>query len=314
MIVDTRTGRPERLAVIGAPSSAGAYAPGQERAPRALRDAGLLDLLARSLPLRDYGDAPTWRWRIDAANRRAMNAAAVAATARATATRVHQALLDDAGPVLVLGGDCTVEIGTVAGFLQHTDSIGLIYIDLDTDLNTPESTTDGALDWMGVAHMLALEGTVPEVCAVGSRVPLLRPDQVLYFAIGNVEPFEERTIAALGIEQLRLGEVQVAPARAAERAIDGWARKFERLLIHLDVDVLDFARMPLAENVRRNVGLEFDQLMQALAALVSAPAFSALSVCELNPDHGDEDGSTLREFSAALAGTLARAPRWHRPS
>jgi arginase len=64
---------------------------------------------------------------------------------------------------LVLGGDCTVELGTVAGAFGHGPSIGLVYIDLDTDLNTPESTADGALDWMGVAHLLGIEGSATEL-------------------------------------------------------------------------------------------------------------------------------------------------------
>ena len=70
--------------------------------------------------------------------------------------------------VLVLGGDCTVELGTVAGALSQEENIGLVYIDLDTDLNTPESTEDGALDWMGVAHMLGVQGSIPELVSVGS--------------------------------------------------------------------------------------------------------------------------------------------------
>lgn len=40
----------------------------------------------------------------------------------------------------MIGGDCTVELGTVAGALRDTTSVGVVYIDLDTDLNTPEST------------------------------------------------------------------------------------------------------------------------------------------------------------------------------
>ena len=71
-----------RLDVIGAPSSAGAYAPGQERAPRALRAAGLLASLDESqIAVRDRGDVPGFRWRVDRANPRAMNADAVASVA-----------------------------------------------------------------------------------------------------------------------------------------------------------------------------------------------------------------------------------------
>jgi arginase len=240
-----------------------------------------------------------------------MNASVVSRVARATGERVASALAADAA-VLVLGGDCTVELGTVIGALKGTQNVGVVYIDLDTDLNTPESTQDGALDWMGVAHMLGVEGAVPELVALGPRVPMLRPEQVLFFATDNIAPFERQLIDKLGIAEVRMAEVAAAPSSAAAAVVTGWARQFERLLVHLDLDVLDFVDMPLAENNRRNVGLRFDQLMAALRPLVSAPNWSALTVCELNPDHGAGDGSTLRTFARALADTLAASPRWRR--
>lgn len=212
--------------------------------------------------------------------------------------------------VLVLGGDCTVELDTVAGALLGTQSVGVVYIDLDTDLNTPESTKDGALDWMGVAHMLGVKGTVPELAALGPRVPMLRPEQVLFFANDNVEPFEQQLIEELGIAEVRLPDVVADPSSAAQAVVAGWARQFERLLVHLDVDVLDYVDMPLAENNRRNVGLRFDQLMASLRPLLRAPNWAALTICELNPDHGESDGSTLRTFAKALADALAASPRW----
>ena len=299
-----------RLALIGVPSSAGAYAPGQEKAPAALRAVGLLELLsANGITVEDRGDVSGFRWRVDKANPRAMNASIVQTVAKASADRVASALATGS-PVLVLGGDCTVELGTVAGALRGTQSVGVVYIDLDTDLNTPESTRDGALDWMGVAHMLGVKGTVPALAALGPRVPMLRAEQVLFFANDNVEPFERKIIEDLGIAEVRLAEVAADPSSAAEAVVSGWAQQFERLLIHVDVDVLDYVDMPLAENNRRNIGLRFDQLMVSLRPMLRAPNWTALTVCELNPDHGESDGSTLRTFAEALADALALSPRW----
>jgi len=296
------------LTVIGAPSSAGAYAPGQEKAPEGLRAAGLLEYLyARGITVDDRGDVPGFRWRVDRVNPRAMNADMVAAVATATADRVAAALAEGAA-VLVLGGDCTVELGTVAGTLAGTESIALVYIDLDTDLNTPESTEDGALDWMGVAHMLGIAGSVPELARLGPRVPMLHPEQVLFFANDNSTPFELQIIKDLGIAEVRLEEVIADPAGVAHSVVDSWAQGFERLLVHLDVDVLDYLDMPLAENTRRNVGLRFDQLMAALRPLLHAPNWVALTVAELNPDHGESDGSTLSTFAKALADALSASP------
>src|SRR4051812_49181955 len=100
----------EAVTVIGAPSSAGAYCAGQERAPAALRAAGLLDEIgSRGLRVRDAGDVEGFRWRPDPARPRAANAAVVARVAGAVAERVAEA--EDFA--LVLGGDCTVGVGTV---------------------------------------------------------------------------------------------------------------------------------------------------------------------------------------------------------
>lgn len=297
-----------RLDIIGAPSSAGAYAPGQERAPEAIRAAGLLASLGeRGIPVLDRGDVPGFRWRVDRANPRAMNVEAAAGVARAVADRVAASLSEGAA-VLVLGGDCTVELGTVAGASLDTQDLGLIYIDLDTDLNTPDSVEDGALDWMGVAHLLGLEGTVPMLAEVGVRTPTLRPDQVLLFANDSMTPFERRVIDDRRIEEVRLAQVVADPAGAAREVVDRWAKRFGRLLVHVDVDVLDYLDLPLAEETtRRNTGLRFTQLVAVLRELVAAPNWVALTVCEVNPDHGELDGSTLRTLNEALADILSGA-------
>jgi arginase len=299
-----------RLDVIGAPSSAGAYAPGQERAPEALRAAGLLASLdERGIAVVDRGDVPGFRWRVDRANPRAMNVEVVAGVARDVADQVAEGL-EEGAAILVLGGDCTVELGTVAGAsrdARDADNIGLIYVDLDTDLNTPASVDDGALDWMGLAHLLGLAGTAPILAGVGPRVPLLRPDQVLLFADNYSTAFERGIIEEQGIAEVRLAQVAADPSGAAREAVNGWARRFGRLLVHVDVDVLDYLDMPIAEEMRRNQGLQFAQLVAALKVLVAAPNWAALTICEVNPDHGELNGSTLRTFNEALADVLSGA-------
>ena len=212
---------PRRLDIVGAPSSAGAYAPGQERAPQALRAAGLLALLEeRGIAVNDRGDVPGFRWRIDRENPRAMNADAAADIARAVADQVAESLAEGSA-ILVLGGDCTVELGTVAGATRETPDAGLVYIDYDTDMNTPLSVEDGALDWMGVAHLLGVPDTVPILAGLGPRTPMLRPDQVLLFANGSSTEFERRTIDELGIEEVPLAQVTGGSDRCRARGRQG---------------------------------------------------------------------------------------------
>jgi arginase len=294
------------LNVIGAPSSAGAYAPGQEKAPAVFRRHGLISALAQpGRQVRDLGDVAAFRWRQDPARPKAMNLDAVQKTAAAVADKVAEAL-SGGGSALVLGGDCTVELGTVAGALREESSVGLVYIDLDVDLNPPDAS-DGALDWTGVAHLLDIPGTAPELSGLGSRRPLLGPADILFFASNNITPGEAQTIDRLGIEQISLAQVKADPASAAAQAVR-WSARYRRLLIHLDVDVLAFTDFPIAENVRRCPGLSIEELSTALAILGAAPNWRALTVTEVNPDHAPDEAEIFRGLISVLSGALSAAP------
>ena len=55
--------------------------------------------------------------------------------------------------MLVLGGDCTTGLGSIAGLSAIDEDAGLVYLDLHADMNVPSSVADGALDWMGSATL-----------------------------------------------------------------------------------------------------------------------------------------------------------------
>jgi arginase len=302
---------PSRVALLGVPTSAGAFAPGQELAPRELRRAGLVERLRDSgVEVNDLGDSEVWRWRPDPASPRAQNLSAVCDVVRDTARRVEHTLADGVGPLLVLGGDCTIELGTVAGHQARDESVGLVYFDLHPDLNTPDSVRPGALDWMGVAHMLDEPGVAPELSGVGPRRPLLRDDEVLFFAYGpeQATEFERGALDRRGLERVPVDEVAGDPEGTAARVLSGFGSRFDKLLVHFDVDVIDFTDAPLSENTGRNEGLALDIAMRALAVLVASERLSALTVTELNPLHGDEDGRTLGRFVDSVVGCLRAVP------
>jgi arginase len=298
------------LAVVGVPTSAGAFAPGQEQAPAALREAGLLERL-RSLgvDVRDHGDRELWRWRPDREHRRAQNLGRVVEIVRDTAVRVGEALRESE-TTLVLGGDCTVGIGTVAGHVGAGNRVGLVYFDTHADLNVPASVREGALDWMGLAHMLGEEGAVPELVAAGPRVPLLASDQVLLFGWGpdQATGFEREVIERRGISVVPVDQVSADPEGAAAQALELAEGRCDRLLVHFDVDVIDFTDTPLSENWGRNEGLAHDQALRALSVLLASPKVAGLTITELNPDHTEEGADSIKRFATAVAEGLAGSP------
>jgi arginase len=80
-----------------------------------------------------------------------------------------------------------------------------------------------------------------------------------------------------------------------------WGSRFDRLLIHLDLDVLSYIDFPIAENVRRCPGLKLVELEHILNGLVSADNWSALTISEANPDHAPDEESAFRRLNAIIA-------------
>jgi arginase len=298
---------PRRIAVIGAPSGAGACGVGQEQTPAAIRAAGLIEHLGRvGFQVSDLGNSPVVPWRPDRANPQAQNLDAVLDVVRTTMNRVADALVEHDRIALVLGGDCTVGIGTVAGIQRAIGRFALAYFDLHSDLNTPASATDGALDWMALAHMLAIEGAAPTLTAAAGNPPLLDPDQVVLFAHGmsHSTRFERGELERLGLARVALEDVRGDPAGAASRALELLANRSDRYAIHLDVDVVDFTDAPLSEHPSRNTGLKLDEMLRALKVLASGPGLVAITLAELNPHNAAADNGLLERFAGSFADAI----------
>jgi arginase len=292
------------IAVIGAPTSAGAFAPGQEDAPAALRAAGLVAALDAS----DRGDTPRFRWRVDRDHPRAMNADAVVDGARAVAAKVEEALRAGDLP-LVLGGDCTVGVGTVAGAVAADTEPRLVYLDLHPDLNTPDAVPDGAMDWMGVAHMLDVPGAAGRLAGAGPRRPLLADEDLVLLGTGPEQctAAERDAIAARNLRPIGVDRLRADPPDAARAALQRATAGGRRFLVHFDVDVIDFSDVPLSENTGRGIGVGFDAALAALGVLVADEALLGLTVTELNPHHGAPDGADVARLARALAAAFPRA-------
>ena len=294
------------IALIGAPTSAGAFAPGQEDAPAALRAAGLVDALrAAGREVRDRGDTPHIRWRVDRDDPRAMNADAVVRSVREVAARVEAALR--AGELaLVLGGDCTVGIGTVSGAVAAGADPRLVYLDLHADLNTPSSVPDGALDWTGVAHMLDAPGVDARLAGAGARRPLLRDDDLVLLGHGPAQSTlaEAELIATRGLATIDVSVLAADPRDAARQALERATADGRPFVVHFDVDVIDFSDVPLSEHTGRGTGVPFAAALAALEVLAAGDHELAITVTELNPHHGAPDGSDVSRFAHALAGAI----------
>jgi arginase len=295
-----------RVGLLGVQSSVGAHTPGQEKAVRALRDAGLLERLeAAGYAVTDHGDLPPVLSRPDPEHRRAQNLPLVVEVARSVADRVE--VIVKAGQIpLVVGGDCTVTVGAVSGLLRAGPDPNLLYFDGGVDLYVPETQPEGHLDSMGVAHMIGEPGAAPELSRIGPRYPLLDPSKVVFYGpcLDDTEEVEARVLARHGMRAYPLDGVEGRAEAAAAEARATLETDGRTFLVHFDVDVLDFVDCPIADVPHYPHGMTLADAMASLRVFVASPRFGGLVVTEINPDHADADGVAIRRFVTALTEAL----------
>jgi arginase len=288
-----------RVSILGVPTTAGSHNPGQEKAPAAWRAAGLADgLRAAGLDVEDRGDLAAAPFRPVEAVDGLRDVERVVAVAQSVAREVAAIRADGRLP-LVLGGDCTITLGVLAG----SGETGLVYFDGDADLSTPERSESAVADTMGMTHMLG--GGSPRLAGLGSRMPLLRGDQVVLFGFDPAE-LDSRQWTSLVSRHLYgapAPAVRADPGGEARAARDYLERRVGSYLVHLDVDVLHTGLFPLA-NFPHFAGLTLDEVSVCLGEFCGSERFGGLVITEVNPDH-DPDGERIRRLAEVVTAALA---------
>jgi arginase len=292
------------LVVLGVASSAGTHHAGQDRAPQALREAGLLDRLrSAGLSVDDRGDVVTEVFAVDHDNPTRRNLAAVARVARTVADLVAE--VDARGSIpLVIGGDCTITIGVVAGMQRRRPEIGLFYFDGDADLATPETTTSGVLDAMGVAQLIGLADA--ELAGLADERPMVADQRLVLFGCDESDPetFHQAVLDTRpGLARFADHQVRADPAGCAADALRALLPASDGFILHFDVDAVDSGDLPLANFPHYGTGITLAQASRALNVVTAAPALAAMVLTEVNPSH-DPPGHQLQRYVTAVADAI----------
>jgi arginase len=293
--------QPNKIILLGSPTSAAALSAGHEGAPAALRAAGLIDgLRSVGYEVDDFGDDPPEIYKPDEESPRARNISRVLASLDALKPRVEQAVKSGALP-LILSGDCSVALATVAGARRYYRSVGLIYMDRDADLNTPATTPSGCLDGMVVSHITGRGAA--ELVRFWGEPPLVRDPDVALFGVARIDPAEQEVLQRIPLRRYLAADVRrstaVAAARAAVERIHGDKNGF---VLHFDVDVIaDFS----ATNFPGSDGLQLDEVREALEVFAAQPHLVAVEVTAYNPVK-DTDGSGAKLVIDLLTQVFAK--------
>lgn len=294
--------QPKKIALIGAPSSAAAFEPGLEKAPAAIRAAGLVEKLqSAGYEVLDHGDCAPHHFSQDDEHPRARNAAEVVAGLNELRLRAEQAVKSGA-LLLVLGGECVQAMGVVAAARRYYKHINLLWVDRDADLNTPATTPSGRLDGMVVAHFTGRGAA--ELVRFWGEPPLVREPDITLFGLERIDPPEQDFLNKSPIRRVLAVDIQsVGAAKAAKEALDHLHAEAREFVLHFDTDVIaaeDFGAVP----VPGSGGLRLDEVREALRIFAASKNLLAIDVVEFNPEK-DPDGSKAKLLVDLLADVLA---------
>ena len=295
------TRQPDKIALLGAPTSAAALSPGHERAPEALRSAGITDRLrAAGFEVVDHGDDPVQLSQPDEESPRARNLPRVVKSLEALRPRVEIAVKSGALPI-VLSGDCSTTLATVAGVRRYFHNISMIYMDRDADLNVPATTPSGCVDGMVVAHLTGRGAA--ELVRFWPEPPLVRDPDIAVFGVDRLDPPEEEFLRRAPIRVFSATDIRRQGAAAAARtALDRIHAARNEFILHLDVDVIENLQ---ATNYPGSGGLTLDEVREALEVFIVEPRLVAINVAAYNPER-DPDGSGAKQIIELLASVLGK--------
>lgn len=281
------------VAIIGVPYDLDQPYTGMGKAPDALLDAGLarrLEALGCTTILAEMVDIPeSDAPRVERLGQLLARLGYEVARARAAGFFP-----------LILGGDCMTAIGTLAGLLDPANT-GIAWFDAHGDFNTPATTLSGYLGGMPLACAV---GRGLEDLRVHSRLATPVPERnVALIGTRDLDPLEERALAASSVMLVRAAELESDPARL-DRALHDLG-VLPQVYVHVDIDVLDPAEAPGVDFPAAG-GFRVATLSDALRRCAGMGTMAALALTAVNPEK-DVDGRTVQAALAVIEAAFTNA-------
>jgi arginase len=278
--------RQSHISIIGAPMDLGAGRRGVDMGPSALRVAGLNDKLAKiGYEVEDLGnvivDQP------ESAPEGQPNArylTQIAHTCVRLAEMVERAAAHERVP-LVLGGDHSAAIGTVAGLSRHFHKLGrklgLIWIDAHADMNTPDSTPSGNIHGMPLACAIGLGPT--ELTGIAGYMPMIEPANVAIVGLRSVDEIERLNVRGAGVHPFTMRDIDERGMNTViHEAIHAASSGTAGFHLSFDMDAVDPSEAP-GVGTPVHGGITYREAHLAMELVCDSGLMTSMEVVEVNP-------------------------------
>ncbi|ASV67500.1 MULTISPECIES: arginase [Cytobacillus] len=291
----------KNISIIGMPMDLGQLRRGVDMGPSAIRYAGIENRLQElNHQVDDLGDIEIGRSTEQIDKETGLrNLDLIAEKTKILADQVNGVVKKGAFP-LVLGGDHSIAIGTLAGLLQHYHNLGVIWYDAHGDLNTAETSPSGNIHGMSLA--VALGYGHPLLLEVGGVHKKLKPENVVIIGARSLDQGERDLIKAKGIKVFTMHEIdRLGMPRVMEETISYLQDRTDGVHLSLDLDGLDPSDAPGVGTPVMG-GISYRESHLAMEILAESQMITSAEFVEVNPIL-DERNKTA-DAAVALMGSL----------
>ncbi|HWK22694.1 MAG TPA: arginase [Ureibacillus sp.] len=294
--------RNKEISIIGAPSDYGQQRRGVDMGPSAIRYADVAERLeSLGYNIKDEGDILVKREdSITELGTNLKNLKEVVKVCTQLSNKVKEVINQGRFP-LVLGGDHSIAIGTIAGLATHYNNLGVIWYDAHADLNTPETSPSGNIHGMPLAVCIGLGDE--RLVKIGGLSAKIKPENIIIIGARSVDPGERELIKKNGIRVYTMHEIdRMGMTRVIEDTIAYLKeRQVDGVHLSLDLDGLDPLYTP---GVGTPVpgGITYRESHLAMEMLEEEEIITSAEFVEVNPIL-DERNRTA-DVAVALMGSL----------
>lgn len=290
------------MSIIGVPMDFGQNRRGVDMGPSAMRYAGAIQRLeALGHDVTDEGDIRIGQTTADHdTNTKLRNLPEVIETSTKLADKVSEVISNKRFP-LVLGGDHSIAIGTLAGLAKNYENLGVIWYDAHADMNTEETSPSGNIHGMPLAVSMGLGHA--DLVNIHDYAPKVKPENVVIIGARSVDPGERELIKEKGMKVFTMHEIdKLGMTEVMNQAM--WYlrdREVDGVHLSLDLDGLDPLYTP---GVGTPVpgGISYRESHLAMEMLASSNLITSAEFVEVNPIL-DEKNKTA-DVAVALMGSL----------
>jgi arginase len=294
--------------IIGAPTDYGANRRGVDMGPSAIRYAGLADEIeSAGVECVDVGDLSVPRVEEEATvDDEAINAHYLSAIEDVSTRLANEvaASHDDDSLSLVLGGDHSIAIGTLAGSARDAD-LGVVWFDAHADFNTPETSPSGNVHGMPLAAALGRGVFGDRAWANAPRIP---EENVVLVGIRSLDEIERSTLRDSDVTVFTMSDLdEEGTPTVVDRAIEIASDGVDGIHVSLDMDWLDPTEAPGVGTPVRG-GVTYREAHAAMEVVAEKDAHGdvlrSLDVVEVNPilDEYNETADLATELAASALG------------